>query len=213
LIEAGVDVDFPLVLRELAPFDSIIQAAGRCNREGKLAAPGGLLVVFRSAAAAEKPQRYYPRDLWYKGGRDVLDTHFLKNNREPEVDDPDAIREYFQRVYRLGILDKHGIGSLRGDMQFREVARLYRLIDDAGLPVIVSTWEQRQGEIEDLIDSFQMTRAGFRSLAPFQVNLRCDPANPPSGVCEEKPGLFVWRGRYDSDTGWVEEDVDSRWVV
>ena len=76
LIEAGVDVDFPLVFRELAPFDSIIQAAGRCNREGKLTGSGGLLVVFRSAADAEKPGRYFPRDLWYKGGRDVLDTHF-----------------------------------------------------------------------------------------------------------------------------------------
>jgi CRISPR-associated endonuclease/helicase Cas3 len=213
LIEAGVDVDFPAVFRELGPFDSIIQAAGRCNREGKLTGLGGLLVVFRSAAAAEKPQRYYPRDLWYKGGRDVLETHFLKNNRWPEVDDAEAIREYFERVYRLGSLDKHHIESLRGDMQFREVARLYRLIDDAGLPVIVPTWEQREDEIEHLIESFQMTRAGFRLLAPFQVNVRCDPASPPSGICEEKPGLFVWRGVYDSGIGWTGDDADSRWVV
>ena len=213
LIEAGVDVDFPLVFREMAPFDSIIQAAGRCNREGKLTGSGGLLVVFRSAAAAEKPQRYFPRDLWYKGGRDVLETHFLNNNREPEVDDPGAIREYFQRVYRLGNLDKLGIGPLRDDLQFRQVAHRYRLIDDAGFPIVVPTWEQCQGEIEHLIDSFQATRAGFRALAPFQVNLRCDPANPPTGVCEEKPGLFVWRGGYDPDTGWSGEDNESRWVV
>jgi CRISPR-associated endonuclease/helicase Cas3 len=213
LIEAGVDVDLPRVFRELAPFDSIIQAAGRCNREGKLTGSTGLVIVFRSAAAAEKPMRYFPRDLWYRGGRDVLEIHFLENNREPEVDDPDAIREYFQRVYRLGSLDKHGIECLRDDWQFREVARLYRLIDDAGLPVVVPTWEQRQGEIEDLIESFRATRSGFRALAPFQVNLRCDPANPPAGVCEEKPGLFIWRGVYDSDTGWIGEDVDSRWVV
>ena len=57
-------------------------------------------------AAAGKPGRYFPRDLWYKGGRDVLETHFLRNNREPEVDDPDAIRDYFQRVYRVGSLDE-----------------------------------------------------------------------------------------------------------
>ena len=51
------------------------------------------------------------------------------------------------------------------------------------------------------------------ALAPFQVNLRCDPENPPVGVCEEKPGLFVWRGKYDPETGWEGGDLESRWVV
>ena len=213
LIEAGVDVDFPMVFREIAPFDSIIQAAGRCNREGKLVGTLGLVVVFRSSAAAEKPGRYMPRDLWYTGGCAVVEGNFLKNNREPDVDDPGAIHEYFQRVYKLGSLDKHRIESLRGDLQFRDVARLYRLIDDAGVPVVVPTWAQHSDQIERLIESFEPTRAGFRSLAPFQINLRCDPANLPSGICEEKPGLFVWRGAYDLDSGWMGDDIDSRWVV
>jgi CRISPR-associated endonuclease/helicase Cas3 len=213
LIEAGVDVDFPLVFREMAPFDSIIQAAGRCNREAKLIGAGGLVVVFRSAAAAEKPRRYFPNDNWYKGGRDVVEAAFLRNGREPEVDDPEAIREYFQRVYRVGNLDKHKIGSLRNDLQFRKVASLYRLIDDAGIPVVVPTWIEHESEIESMIESFRATRSGFRALAPFQVNLRCDAANPPTGVCEEKTGLFVWRGVYDPDTGWSGEDDHTRWVV
>ena len=142
LIEAGVDVDFPLVFRELAPFDSIIQAAGRCNREGKLAGVRWALGRLpQRGRRRETADATFLRDLWYKGGRDVVEPHFLRNNREPEVDDPDAIREYFQRVYRVGSLDKHKIGRLRDDLQFREVARLYRLIDDAGLPVVVPTWE------------------------------------------------------------------------
>jgi CRISPR-associated endonuclease/helicase Cas3 len=212
LIEAGVDVDFPLVFREMAPFDSIIQAAGRCNREAKLAA-GGLVVVFRSAAAREKPGRYFPKDPWYKGGRDVVETAFLKVGHEPEVDDPAAIREYFQRVYRLGSLDKNHIGTERHNLNFKKVAGLYRLIDNAGLPVVVPTWIEHQSKVESMIESFQATRAGFRALGPFQVNLRCDPATPPAGVCEEKPGLFVWRGLYDSATGWSGEDDLSRWTV
>lgn len=220
LIEAGVDVDFPLVLREMGPFDSIIQAAGRCNREGKLPTPGGLVVVFRSAAAAEHPRRYFPPDLWYKGGRDVLETNFLKTNRNPEVDDPAAIRKYFDIVYRIGSLDRHKISlvkhnqpSLRDEKQFREVALLYRLIDDAGLPVVVPTWPGHEAEIERLIEAFRPTRAGFRSLVPYQINLRCDPERPPTGVCELKPGLFVWQGVYDPATGWSGAEVDGRWVV
>jgi len=210
LIEAGVDVDFPLVFREMAPFDSIIQAAGRCNREGKLSNAGGIVVVFRSAASVENPRRYYPPDLWYKAGRDVLETNFLKANRLPEIDDPEMIREYFQRVYSFGNLDKHRLGAERKDLQFRTVAGLYRLIDDAGVPVVVPRWAERSNEIDQLIAKFVPNRAGFRALAPFQINLRCDPAAPPKGVCEVKPGLFIWQGLYDSDTGWSGEDQDGR---
>jgi CRISPR-associated endonuclease/helicase Cas3 len=212
LIEAGVDVDFPLVFREMAPLDSIIQAAGRCNREGKLADPGGLVVVFRSAVAAG-PGPYFPRDLWYKAGRDVVETNFLRNGREPTVDDPAAIDEYFRKVYHVGSLDSRKVQSSRAALCFQTVDRLYRLIDDAGLPVVVPTWKRHSDEIQRRIDSFRSTRADFRALASFQVNLRCDPSRPPSGVCEEKPGLFVWRGNYDEETGWGGEDDESRWVV
>jgi CRISPR-associated endonuclease/helicase Cas3 len=213
LIEAGVDVDFPLLFREMAPFDSIIQAAGRCNREGKLGPGGGTVTVFRSEEAALNPPRYFPRDLWYKAGRDVVEHSFLADNRKPEVDDPLAIREYFERVYRAGNLDNRNITSLRSFMMFRDVASEYRLIDDAGLAVVVATWEQHQSEIEEMIETFDGTRTAFRTLARFQVNLRCDPASPPSGVCEEAPGLFVWRGKYDPEMGWTGQDDDARWVV
>src|SRR5262245_58801968 len=102
LVEAGVDVDFPLVLRELAPLEAIIQAAGRCNREGSLngpdSSPGGRVIVFRSRKAKEEPRRYYPPDPWYLMGRDVLEKHLLGDGCQPSIDDSAVINDYFYRL-------------------------------------------------------------------------------------------------------------------
>ncbi len=109
LIEAGVDVDFPLVMREMSPLEAIIQAAGRCNREGLLNAPdgqpGGQVVVFRSRACMDEPKKYFPPDQWYKAGRSVVEANFLAAGREPRIDEPSDIREYFTRLYHSGELD------------------------------------------------------------------------------------------------------------
>ncbi len=213
LIEAGVDVDFPLVFREMAPLDSIIQAAGRCNREGKLPPPGGHVIVFRSMAAAANDRRYYPNDLWYKAGRSVLETRLDSSKPPPDISDPASIEDYFERIYNTGNLDERGLRGCRKDSRFRTVDESYRLIDDVGLSAVLPTWTEHALEIEDLIAAFEPTRVGFRSLSPFQVNMRCDPRQPPTGTVEEKPGLFVWRGRYDADIGWTDEAVDEHWVV
>ncbi|MHB1561439.1 MAG: CRISPR-associated endonuclease Cas3'', partial [Isosphaeraceae bacterium] len=108
LIEAGVDVDFPVVLREVAPLEAVIQAAGRCNREAKLngpdGSPGGLVIVFRSRAAKDEPKRYFPRDPWYRAGLDTLEAHFLGSGWEFSIDDPRVIDEYFTRLLHAGDL-------------------------------------------------------------------------------------------------------------
>jgi len=113
LIEAGVDVDFPIVLRELGPLDAIIQAAGRCNREGSLngpdGSPGGKVIVFRSRVAEEHPERYFPSDPWYVAGRDTLVNNFLNAGIDPEINDPDEISRYFNRLFNKGELDNRGV--------------------------------------------------------------------------------------------------------
>jgi CRISPR-associated endonuclease/helicase Cas3 len=220
LIEAGVDVDFPIVLRELAPLEAIIQAAGRCNREGRLrgpdGAPGGRVEVFRSAAAVAEPTKYYPPDRWYKAGRSVLETSFLNADREPRIDSPDDIKEYFERLYHTGDPDEHKIQAARKRFAFKEVAEAYRLIDDDGEGVVVATWKEKKGEVDALLDAVrrQPTRANFRKLAPFQVNLRRHELAKARGVvAEAMPGLFVWHGGYDEALGLTADNEDVLLIV
>jgi CRISPR-associated endonuclease/helicase Cas3 len=210
LIEAGVDVDFPFLMRELAPLEAIIQAAGRCDREGRLTAalgsPGGQVMVFRSVEGA------MPSDRWYNAGRSVLETSFLNAGREPQIDAPDDIREYFERLYRTGHLDQHGIQTARGRFAFGDVARDYRLIDNDGDPVVVASWKEKAKEIEALMAAVRSkpTRGNFRKLAPYQVNLRRYERNKlDRSVTEEVPGLFVWRGGYDAEIGLTADNVDT----
>lgn len=217
LIEAGVDVDFPLVLRELGPLDAIIQACGRCNREGTLndpdGTPGGLVIVFKSRAAAESG-RYYPQDNWYKQGRDILVSHFLDADRTPRIDDPADITEFYGRLFNKGSLDGKEIQALRARLDFPAVAERYRLIDDAGRPVVV-LWEKHAAKIQSRLDAVrvQPTRRNFRRLAPFQVNLRCSAAELAHLTSEVAPGVHVWQGGYTKATGLTGELPESSFVL
>ena len=134
LVEAGVDLDFPTVYRAEAGFDSIAQAAGRCNREGKL--PMGFTYIFE---AEERP----PAGLL----RAAADAAKELQSKYPDPLDPEAVEAYFQLFYwtQEARWDKHGVmktmsvDDQRGRLlfQFREMAAAFRMIRDEQLPVLV----------------------------------------------------------------------------
>ncbi len=114
LVEAGVDLDFAVVLREMAPLDSIVQAAGRCNREGARKASsgaGGQVVVFRSRDGS------MPKSSWYQNGAAVVEQDFLAAGRLPQIDSPGDITEYYRRLYATGNLDDKQIGIARSRLR------------------------------------------------------------------------------------------------
>ena len=130
LVEAGVDLDFPLVYRALAGLDSIAQAAGRCNREGRLKGPGRVVVF--------EPESEAPMG-WLRQGVDTTRELLPEVAEDPLA--PSAFARYFRLMYGKGELDKNGIQKLltppgRGDaplaMSLRTAARNFRMIDDAG---------------------------------------------------------------------------------
>jgi CRISPR-associated endonuclease/helicase Cas3 len=125
LVEAGVDIDFPVVYRALAGLDSIAQAAGRCNREGKLAS--GLVKVF-------VPPKPAPIGMLRKAAQA---TKSVLASGVSATLPPESFTKYFQlyfadispqkanEIQALLTVDKQGLGCA-----FRSAAAAFKLIDD-----------------------------------------------------------------------------------
>ena len=145
LVEAGVDIDFPVVYRALAGLDSIAQAAGRCNREGRL--DKGEVHVF-------VPPKPAPPGLLRMAEQA---TRILREALPPEADPMGVERfaDFFRQLYGNAILDAKDIcGLLRvgqiGDVNFRTAAERFRLIDEAeGATVFV---RYKRNADDDAID-------------------------------------------------------------
>lgn len=126
LVEAGVDIDFPVVYRAFAGLDSIAQAAGRCNREGRL--PGlGRVEVFVPPKPAPKGTLRIAEDAakiaLHGAGSDALDRKLLET--------------YFMQFYATHALDSRNIASRLqpaehsfGVVGLRQVGEDFKLIDD-----------------------------------------------------------------------------------
>lgn len=142
LIEAGVDVDFPCVYRALGGLDSVTQAAGRCNREGKRGTDGGTLYLFR---AETEPPQGIPRA--------GLGTAHNMLAREPELDvlSPEAVHTYFHGLYR----DWRSGGSITqalAEWKFRDVAREFVMIPDGGTSIVVPFDPKVYAQLDELRD-------------------------------------------------------------
>ena len=141
LIEAGVDVDFPVVYRAPAGFDSIAQAAGRCNREGKLADATGQPMLGRVVLFdTETPPPSGMLRQCAEKARELFGEH-------PDPLMPSAVEAYFRLVYwsRKHALDKPGVLKFFGDprvaalppFMFRRAADAYKLIDQEQAQIVV----------------------------------------------------------------------------
>jgi CRISPR-associated endonuclease/helicase Cas3 len=200
LVEAGVDIDFPLVLRELGPLDSIVQASGRCNREGRLGREGGRVVVFRSAEGGLPPGHY------------TLATgttgQWLESGETPDIADPATMRRYFTTLYNKTTCDAKGIKACREALDFPEVAGRYRLIDDDTVSVVALGWEEERARVERLLATLvrSPTRSAFRSLAPYSVNLYRSDADAFAGIIREwtRGSTAVCDAPYDASLGLVK---------
>lgn len=162
LIEAGVDVDFPAVFREEAGLDSILQAAGRCNREGKRPVEESIVTLFQSE---EPPPSLF--ELPITAGRQAL-------SRYQRPDSPEAIRYYFQELLDLKgaqALDQKRILPTieREFMPFRKIAENFHLIDNETKTVYIPL-DEGDGLIRQ-IRCGERSRALYRALGRYAVSV------------------------------------------
>lgn len=163
LVEAGVDVDFAIVYRALAGLDALAQAAGRCNREGRLPHLGELRVFL---APTEPP----PGVL-----RTALSVARVWRATFPEGDlfAPDAFRWYFDRLYgsNPGELDKHDVQPARRGLMFKTTAERFRMIDNDYAAPLVVPWPGVQQTLKKIEHRGQVSRGDWRALQRFQVQV------------------------------------------
>ena len=206
LIEAGVDLDFPVVYRALAGLDSIVQAAGRCNREGKMSEPGRVFVFV--------PPRRAPLGILRKAA-DTTCNIVARNNDPLQVA---VFEKYFTELYwKANSLDTKGIIELlqpdRKEMgiYFRTAAKRFRIIDDSQTKTILVPFGEGEGLI-DKLKIFDADRILMRRLQRYAVNIYNDEFTQMlkrGSLYEVSPGIFALNSivEYSDKIGLLVEPV------
>lgn len=207
LIEAGVDLDFPVVFRQEAGLDSILQAAGRCNREGRC----GLSTTYVFSLSKEHSLP--------KGDIQAANSARLNLGNDHDWFAPETMTSFFKQLYcRKESFDKkdirHYLYYPTNNLSFQTAAKEFQLIEDDGVNVVVC-WKNSIDLVQQLLvngPSYML----MKKLSKFMVNInRTDfKALVDMGVVsEKKEGLFVvnYKQQYDehiglrTDNNWTNE--------
>ena len=203
LIEAGVDIDFPVVYRQEAGLDSILQAAGRCNREGKQE----LCTTYVFGLGKEHP---LPPGF-------ISQTNNARKGMGQQHDwfAPEAMTSYFQQLHsRIDNFDTEQIQELlyKPECEFEEAARQFHLIDDHTMSVIIN-WTSSIDLYQQLL--FQgPSYSLMKKLAQYSVNIReRDFRKLHSIGAVEEPFENTYAitnpNFYQADTGL---SIDNQWL-
>ncbi len=201
LIEAGVDVDFPVVLRAFAPLDSIVQAAGRCNRNMNLTR--GQVIVFKPLIPTMPKGNYAVA---------TLKTQNLIRSGV-DLDNPDTFLEYFRELHRDQIdTSAKPVQEARLRFDYPEVYKVFSVIESDTTPILI---RQYAPETVNKILEAGVNRATMRRLQPYLINVythkleQLDRAGLTRSCKElsgfEKFELLEWSGKYHDQLGILEE--------
>lgn len=216
LIEAGVDLDFPCVWRAHSGLGSIIQAGGRCNREGKMEWRGQVFVF--SLADGSRPFGNIARGC----NATKMLLHKL-SNKITDPTDPEVIAKYYRLYFKdIPDFDTEGIEKDLTedpeDINFESAAERFKLIDDEGtFPVIVPYMEEGKALVRKIRNHEILTREDYHRMQEYSVSLRQGDYSTllSHGNIEQIPwgedfiSVLVDDECYDSVAGVV---ISNHWV-
>lgn len=212
LIEAGVDVDFPIVYREMAGLDSIIQAGGRCNREGKLLVDRSITCVFKL-----DDDNFNNVPAYIRQAQEISSMAFRKYD---DIADVAAIKFYFDKMHAVKgysrndnhisdtcNLDKNKILQLTKELKFSDIAKRFKLIDEATRTVIIPSDSQAE-ELLRKLQYGERNRSLLRRASQYAVNVYARQYEKLLGMgkieaLDEEINVLTDLSSYDTDKGLV----------
>lgn len=221
-IEAGVDVDFSVVYRALAPLDAIAQAAGRCNREGRLADADGKKImghvrVFEPTVEGDYRKRY-PTRAYFQAAEVTRSMLTVAGAEGLDLNDPAVFRDYYHRLYDLSKPETQSIelADAVTAVDFVRVAKEYRLIDQSAIQVLVPYGKciERFNELRNQQDREGINSQWIRQAQGLAVSVYRPLSNHPNlipaklkygkGISDE---WFIFQetedGKYDDIKGLI----------
>jgi hypothetical protein len=207
-VEAGVDVDFPVVYRAFGPFDAIVQAAGRCNRRGRLAE--GTVHVFLPEEEA------YPDGSYRQAAAAARALLNKQGGLTVDIEDPELAAEYYRGLYDLArpAERKHDLTDALKRQDFVAVAGQYRIIDQDAINVLVPHDPTIFSQLAEEIRQTRLNADWIRRARPHAISLfrpkhdapiRSYLEAVPIGRNARAEDWFVYLNpeHYDSETGLV----------
>jgi len=213
LIEAGVDIDMDLIFRDFAPFDSIIQSGGRCNRNGTK--EKGCLKIVR---LKDEKNRKFSNMIYDSTLTDI--TSEILNKDFEEKDIGKMIQKYFKKVKSRGANSKseQNLECLKS-LKFSGL-RDFKLFDD-DVPKVDAfveidgqakdVWKKYE-EINRIKDKFDRRKRFLEIKNKFYSNIISIPENEAKMFLVNEDLAYISKDNYDMETGFkgVSDDISCR---
>jgi CRISPR-associated helicase Cas3 len=207
-VEAGVDIDFPVVFRALGPLDAVAQAAGRCNRHGL--AQSGTVQIFSPEYDGEG--RIYP-DRAYAQAADVA-VQLLNRYVTLDINNPAIFQEYYRQLYKFAQPETQGSDLIEAVQRqdFVEVAKYYHVIEQSTINVLVPFKKEIYSRLKDEALNKGISYKWILAARSYAIGLfRPRPGDPieshlepvPSGTDAEEWYIFLKEEYYDNEVGLI----------